>query len=241
MKKIIFIVSAFFCLSTIISAQEQKKVDLNNINLEFVNNQQKHHLNNVDAGLLASLENSNNKIILNYIDNQNAIVHYLTYRNATKNSQSYFTKIFKEENIKFNNTFLLDKDALFEIGDEVEWRVMSTYLDGRKSLQLYKGVIGGTKQTITLENNELVYKPSTFPNPFTTELNIKFTAVGGQEAYFQVFDLTGKQLYNSQVQKLEESGFVQETLDTSGWQAGIYIVKTFAGNGESSTQKVVKQ
>ncbi len=102
--------------------------------------------------------------------------------------------------------------------------------------------ISNPNNTKLSENErETESKPSTFPNPFTTELNIKFTAVGGQEAYFEVFDLTGKQLYNSKVQKLEESGFVQETLDTSNWATGMYVVKTFAGNGESSTQKVVKQ
>ncbi len=92
----------------------------------------------------------------------------------------------------------------------------------------------------TSQVNDIIFN-ATFPNPFTSELNIKFTAVGGQEAYFEVFDLTGNQMYNSKVQKLEEGGFVQETLDTSSWRKGIYIVKTFAGNGESSTEKVVKQ
>ncbi len=91
------------------------------------------------------------------------------------------------------------------------------------------------------EISETEIKPSTFPNPFTTELNIKFTAAGLEEAYFEVFDLQGKKMYNSAAQKLEQGSFVQETLDTSSWATGMYIVKTFAGNGESSVQKVVKQ
>ncbi len=106
---------------------------------------------------------------------------------------------------------------------------------------------GANKISLDLQNQniktvlETESKPSTFPNPFTTELNIKFTASGNEDAFFEVFDLQGKKMYNSTAQKQEVGSFVQETLDTANWAAGMYIIKTYGGNGESSTQKIIKQ
>ena len=114
------------------------------------------------------------------------------------------------------------------------------------SLKDLEGNCASGENSRIAENNKvpeelILSKNLFFPNPFTTELNIKFTASGSEETYFEVFDLQGKKMYNSKAQKLKQGSFVQETVDTASWAAGMYIIKNYGGNGESNTQKIIKQ
>ena len=234
--QLIIVASSFSVLG-----QESSKQKLAESSLEFVTETGSYTLKNSSLEIVGGRDGKSKNLLLQYIDAQGASEHHISFRNSSRNSMSKFVHVVTNATTAQENIFSISENDDYRIGDEVVWRVLSNYIDGRKSLQLYKGIIGSTKQSISdgLLYNSLAL--STFPNPFTTELNIKFTASGSEEAYFEVFDLQGKKMYNSKAQKLNQGSFVQETVDTASWTAGMYIIKTYDGNGESNTQKVIKQ
>ncbi len=71
-----------------------------------------------------------------------------------------------------------------------------------------------------------------YPNPFSTQLQVSFELKKSAKMGFQVFDATGKIIY--QESNPQEAGVHQIVLNTDSWPAGIYYAKAQSGNDTQS-------
>ncbi|MGZ5283121.1 MAG: T9SS type A sorting domain-containing protein, partial [Bacteroidia bacterium] len=80
-----------------------------------------------------------------------------------------------------------------------------------------------------------------FPNPFRTNLNIKYKTCLDNEVTFKVFDLHGKLVYTHKTTKIPAGEHALEwNSQLQSLRYGLYIVQVFSGDDLISTQKIVK-
>jgi aminopeptidase N len=96
-------------------------------------------------------------------------------------------------------------------------------------------------EIVLLADHEIVQKKDlsktfVFPNPADESLNIKVGDPRGGLQGVEVYDLTGKLIYESG--KL--SNFRNFSINTTTWQAGVYIVKTASNFGIDKTRLVIQ-
>ncbi len=78
-----------------------------------------------------------------------------------------------------------------------------------------------------------------FPNPFSSQIDLKFNSSVSQQVNIQVSDVTGKLIYSEN--KAVTNGNNELKIDGSSFSQGMYFVKMYLENGKlSSTIKVVK-
>ncbi|HIB36851.1 T9SS type A sorting domain-containing protein [Mesonia sp.] len=88
--------------------------------------------------------------------------------------------------------------------------------------------------TDTFENSEFVL----YPNPVENEsLFIEFRSANADIVKISVYNMLGKQVYNSEQQNLNSEIEIKEA---QTWQSGVYIVKLNDGQ-QTITQKVIKK
>ncbi len=75
-----------------------------------------------------------------------------------------------------------------------------------------------------------------YPNPFNTQLLVPFQLEKTAKVALQIFDATGKIMY--QESNLKDAGFHQIELNTDTWPAGVYYAKTQSGNTTQSYRLV---
>jgi len=104
------------------------------------------------------------------------------------------------------------------------YRIKIAEMDGSSS---YSG-------TVTVNNSLRDHAgTSIFPNPAQDKINIRIEAAqAGADISVSVEDMTGRQLYRS-------AGSNAAEVNISGWQPGIYVVRTTI-NGETSVSRFVK-
>lgn len=71
------------------------------------------------------------------------------------------------------------------------------------------------------------------PNPASSTVNI-YLPKGFEKARLTVFDVLGKEIYNTEVSSLHS------TINISKWNSGVYLVRV-ATDTESQTKRFVKQ
>ena len=77
-----------------------------------------------------------------------------------------------------------------------------------------------------------------YPNPFTSQVQIKIQSQEGKDHQISVWDMSGKQaLY--QVESADEHGVVNQLLNTASLKAGIYFFKVQSGE-QLKTFKMIK-
>ena len=102
---------------------------------------------------------------------------------------------------------------------------MLTSTDVVKKIDL-GGTITGVKDMV---NSDI----STYPNPFTNELTVKWN---GRCEGISVVNVTGQVVYSARI----SSGLVQTVIPTSKWNAGVYFVKVNQGDS-FKILKVIKR
>ncbi len=75
-----------------------------------------------------------------------------------------------------------------------------------------------------------------YPNPFSTQLHVPFELKEAAKVDFQVFDATGKIIY--QESNPQDAGIHQIVLNTDTWPAGVYYTKAQSGNAIQSYRLV---
>ncbi|KAB1064034.1 M1 family aminopeptidase [Salibacter halophilus] len=96
-------------------------------------------------------------------------------------------------------------------------------------------------EIVLLADHEIVQKQDVsktfvFPNPADESLNIKIGNPRGGLQEVEVYDLTGKLIFESG----ELSNFRNFSINTTAWQAGVYIVKTTSNYGIDKTRLVIQ-
>lgn len=76
-----------------------------------------------------------------------------------------------------------------------------------------------------------------FPNPTNSSFNVSFTSTTGNEIEMQLFDIRGRKLDTF---KVENTGSVQQEIDLTKHNTGIYLIKIIDGSNES-TKKIIKK
>lgn len=69
-----------------------------------------------------------------------------------------------------------------------------------------------------------------FPNPFTQQLHLFFEAPINDQIHVQLFDITGKQIFNKDYPGIPGRTFMSLESDFSHLQKGAYIIKVKSGN-----------
>jgi hypothetical protein len=77
-----------------------------------------------------------------------------------------------------------------------------------------------------------------FPNPASSDVNLIFTAVEGENASIQVFDLSGRQVASQQLGRLN-AGEGLYTFDASQLNKGIYLLNISSDSGIKRVSKLV--
>ena len=75
-----------------------------------------------------------------------------------------------------------------------------------------------------------------FPNPASTQLQVKYSHSTGDGVSIDVFDLTGKQYFAEKINA--QSGSIE--INLTGLSSGIYLIKITQENGNSSIKHFVK-
>lgn len=75
-----------------------------------------------------------------------------------------------------------------------------------------------------------------YPNPTSGPLNIKWNTEGGIQD-IQLYDLTGQEVKNYQVNKLSNN----IEMNISNVAAGIYVLRFITSNGEVISKKIIKK
>jgi len=73
------------------------------------------------------------------------------------------------------------------------------------------------------------------PNPTDTYINIDFAGHTGEQGVIEIFGLEGQKLYSEKISSLTD--MQRKTIDLSGFSAGVYFVRVFAGEG-STVRKI---
>lgn len=76
-----------------------------------------------------------------------------------------------------------------------------------------------------------------YPNPFNSTCKISIVLPNPAEVKFQVFDLTGKMVYELSEQK--NTGHYSLTFDAGGLSSGIYLYNVIIGNELSTNGKLI--
>lgn len=93
----------------------------------------------------------------------------------------------------------------------------SSRSDGKNGFQLPPAVVVGIDKEFIDKNTFNVY-----PNPFNTELNFKFVAHKNANAYIVIFDVAGKQIFESKTQVVDGSNQIK--LSNLNIKKGFYLV-----------------
>jgi len=77
-----------------------------------------------------------------------------------------------------------------------------------------------------------------YPNPTSSLVQVSYQNVSDGTVTMRIFDITGKVMYNQQMQ--EPAGSVSSQLDISAFAAGVYTLQVIMPDGTVANQKIVK-
>jgi hypothetical protein len=140
--------------------------------------------------------------------------------------------IFRYLNIELIDRFLFFKEITVNEGDTVRNVRMSARdtifetkyqaVGGCDSIyQLYVHVRPSTTAALEIKNDELIL----YPNPTKSSFDIKTNLVFDKTSSITIFDSKGGVVYQTQFD------FTSKTVDTEGWQRGVYFVKITTRQG----------
>ncbi len=89
-------------------------------------------------------------------------------------------------------------------------------------------------------NSKSLYARSS-PNPFTSQVTLRYMAGGNGASFIQVRNAFGGVLYTSPRQVLPKGATQQYIVNTGAWASGTYFVTTHLSNGKTVTERIVKQ
>lgn len=92
-------------------------------------------------------------------------------------------------------------------------------------------------QNVLVEKGEVVI----FPNPYINDiLNIQFRLINASTFEIQIFDLTGKLVYQDNDKKEYTEGTHKKAIDANFLPSGTFIIKTISSDGISSIKLIKK-
>ena len=108
--------------------------------------------------------------------------------------------------------------------DRIDWLDSNFPQNGR----CWPGSSGGT----------LIAK--VYPNPLSISNTLKIFAKKSQVVYLQIFNGTGKLVYQNRKNLVEGENVFTNEVNTAQWTKGIYFIRCTSSTGETSTQKLIK-
>ena len=78
-----------------------------------------------------------------------------------------------------------------------------------------------------------------YPNPFRSELYLVFPAPVDDEVDIALFDLTGKQVFQSIIPAFPGRNYIIIDFDNISLSTGVYILKTVTG-GRNDISKIIR-
>lgn len=105
------------------------------------------------------------------------------------------------------------------------------------NINFYKGG-PSDKSVLGLDELSSVKELSLYPNPVSSELNIKFTTEMNQDVNINIYDISGKSAQKQLIQAVEGSNLVQLNVQTLS--KGLYFVNISSGESSETLQFVVK-
>jgi serine protease AprX len=92
-------------------------------------------------------------------------------------------------------------------------------------------------ENITVEKGEVIV----FPNPYISDiLNIQFRLVNASTFEIQIYDITGKLVYQDTEKEIYSEGVHKKAIDASFLPSGTFIIKTISSDGISSIKLIKK-
>jgi serine protease AprX len=92
-------------------------------------------------------------------------------------------------------------------------------------------------QNVTVEKGEVVI----FPNPYINDiLNIQFRLINASTFEIQIYDITGKLVYQDTDKEVYSDGVHKKAIDANFLPSGTFIIKTISSDG-ISTLKLIKK
>jgi hypothetical protein len=107
------------------------------------------------------------------------------------------------------------------------------YLD---NINVYYGDPSELLDITDIQNN--VSGLSIYPNPTDDELNVSFNVSTSQISTMSITDVTGKQVYTTDIQAAPGSNLVM--METTGFAPGMYFLNVQVGSAQQTLQFIVK-
>jgi hypothetical protein len=125
---------------------------------------------------------------------------------------------------------IVSMDGMEEVGTVLEY-------DGASGYQFLELIAGMEVTQVTgITENDLTSSVNVFPNPFTDNTTLSFSAAEAGPASVVVYNLVGKKVIEMNLGNIS-AGTQTFELDFASMEAGIYLVSLTAGN-ETSTLRV---
>lgn len=99
-------------------------------------------------------------------------------------------------------------------------------------------VVTGNEAPLSIKNEYQTLAFDLFPNPSADFTNVRFSLTEGNEARIEIIDLTGKML---KIARIEGSGNIQHSLDTSDLVAGMYTIRLITDTSVGAKTFVVNR
>ena len=151
---------------------------------------------------------------------------------TTQNTQSNFLPQPRDWVTKFINLKRVNTEKFIKIQFENHSKGKGTlYLD---NIHVYNS---SKELSVKINNNPSAISSSINYNQSIARLNVEVLFEGPSDVSFEIYDLTGKNIYNQSFTKAIPGNFY---LDNVSFASGMYIVKTTVGN-QISVNKVIIQ
>jgi len=125
---------------------------------------------------------------------------------------------------------IVSMDGMEEVGTIMEY-------NGASGIEFSELVAGMEVTSVTgITENDLTSSVNVFPNPFTDNTTLSFSAAEAGQASVVVYNLVGKKVIEMNLGNIA-AGTQTIDLDFASMEAGIYLVSLTAGN-ETSTLRV---
>lgn len=79
---------------------------------------------------------------------------------------------------------------------------------------------------------------SVYPNPVTSNINIRFNAKESQNTNIELYNITGAKVYSEKLG--EQTGTVSHTIDAASFAKGVYILKVISGKAVENKKIIIE-
>lgn len=173
-------------------------------------------------------------------------------RGIVRNNKFYFEEYRMLDQISAENMTWCYKSGVLNIAEKESEIILSGETPSYMVNYGYACTGGFTKLSAVKESTDKVslknetmeeaFQMSLFPNPTTDYLNISFNALDAKNSSFEVFDLTGKRVYNSNKKQISKGNHTESiNIEKLGLSAGMYIFNLKLDDKTYSQEFIISQ